>query len=297
MLALFPTVRIVTEALSDVAYATLSGVLLNRLWLGKVELCNHRLRICMWASSTILLVNLPLQFLFLSASMTGDSSWTDAWRWLPYVAATHAGRTMVLSFCLVPCFLLFSFFRASLEKMRNVIIGLGIDAGFIASRALWGHAAADGDFTLREGMQFLHLSSIGIWCGGVLVAGLVTLPMLASRDEENEVEQFGRRLSRTVTLAFAIVVLSGVYNSWKGLGGSVRLLSHSSWGRMLLLKLSFVLIALGHGTRVRFLLKARDRWTHNQTTSMQRWVCAEGLFMLLVLIFSGWLANMPPADM
>lgn len=160
-----------------------------------------------------------------------------------------------------------------------------------------GHAAADGDFTLREAMQFLHLSSIAIWCGGILVAGLATLPMLASREEENEVEQFGRRLSLTVTFAFAIVVLSGLYNSWKGLGGSLRLLSHSAWGCMLLLKLSFVLIALGHGTRVRFLLKARDGWSHNHTTIMQRWVRAEALFMLLILISSGWLANMPPAGM
>lgn len=297
MLGLFPVLRTFTQILSDVAYATLSGVLLNRLWLGRVETCNHRLRVCLWASSTILLVNLPFQFLLLSASMTGDGSWIDAWHWLPYVAATHSGRSMVLSLCFVPCFLLFSFFRSSLERMRNILIGLGIDAGFIASRALWGHAAADGDFTLREAMQFLHLSSIAIWCGGILVAGLATLPMLASREEENEVEQFGRRLSLTVTFAFAIVVLSGLYNSWKGLGGSLRLLSHSAWGCMLLLKLSFVLIALGHGTRVRFLLKARDGWSHNHTTIMQRWVRAEALFMLLILISSGWLANMPPAGM
>lgn len=297
MLALFPTMRICAAALSDIAYAASTGVLLNRLWLGRISTCNQRLRICLGLCSAVLLINLSLQFLLLCVSMTGDNTWQDAWQALPDVAATHSGRTFIVSLCLAPCLLVFSLFPSCLKNMRGVLVGMGLELAFLASRAFSGHAASDGDFTLREGMQFLHLSSIAMWGGGVVVAGLITLPYLASTADPAEILQFTRRLSRTVTVALAIVVLTGIYNSWKGLGGSLSLLPQSAWGRMLLLKVSLVLLVIGHGARVRLLLKARGPWTQGQTTIMRRWVRTEALLMLFVLACSAWLANLPPADM
>ena len=155
----------------------------------------------------------------------------------------------------------------------------------------------NGDFTLREGIQFLHLSAIATWGGGILVAGLITIPYLASIAELGDIVQFGKRLSEAVTIALAVVILSGIYNSWEGLGGSLSPLPNSAWGRMLLLKLSFVLLALGHGVRVRFLLRTQDPWTQSRTSIMRKWVRAEALFILLALVCSAWLANLPPADM
>lgn len=297
MLAFFPTMRICAAALSDVACAASAGVLFNRLWLGRTDNCNRHLRISLVASSAALLLVLPLQFLLLSASMTEDSSWTDAWHALPDVATTHAGHAIILSFCFVPCLLALSFFSASVNTMTGVLTGLGFEAGLLAGRALSGHAASDGDFTLREGMQFLHLGSIAIWGGGILVAGLVVVPHLAAATEFENAAQFGRRLSQTITITLAIVILSGIYNSWKGLGGSLSPLPHSAWGRMLLLKLLFVLLAFGHGLRVRLVLGKRTPWTLSQTKIMRRWMRAEALCMVLVFICSAWLANLPPADM
>ena len=297
MMALFPTMRIFAAALVDTAFAAIVGALFNRLWLGRVGICDLRLKICLRICSAILLVVLPLQFLLLSASMIGDTSWTDAWHAVPDVAATHSGHAMIMSWAFVPLLSALSFFPALLQKLRNINIALGASVGFIACRALWGHAASDGDFTLREGVQFLHLSSIAIWGGGILVAGIVTVPKLASGDEQSHLEQFGKRLSRTVTVSLAIVMLSGIYNLWKGLGGALRPLPESPWGWMLLLKLFFVLIALGHGMRARFLLKTRDGWTQSRSTIFRSWLRAEALIMLLILICSGWLANLPPGGM
>jgi putative copper resistance protein D len=296
MMALFPVMRIFAAALSDVAYAALVGVLLNRLWLGRSVICDRRLCICLRACSVILLVDIPLQFALLSASMIGDTSWADAWHAIPDVADTHSGRVMMASVCLVPFLLAFTFFSNSLKKRRNILIGLALFLALIACRAPIGHSASDGDFTLREGIPFLHLSSIATWGGGILVAGLITIPQLAPV-EPDSLEQFGRNLSRTVTIALSIVILSGIYNSWKELGGSLSPLPHSVWGRMLLLKLSFVLIALGHGVRVRVLLRKHQPWTQSRTTIMKRWVRVEAFFMLLILVCSAWLANLPPAHM
>lgn len=251
----------------------------------------------MIACSIVLLIDIPLQFLFLSASMTGDTSWTDAWRAAPDVAGTHSGHAMIVAFCFVPCILVLSLFRASLRQTGSVLIGIGLEVAFIACRALDGHAAADGDFTAREGIQFLHLSAIASWGGGILVAGLITIPHLASVSKLNEIVRFGKRLSQSVSIALAVVILSGIYNSWKGLGGSLSPLPNSAWGRTLILKLSFVLLALGHGVRVRLLLRTGAPWTPRRTTIMRHWVRMEALCMLFVFICSAWLANLPPADM
>jgi copper resistance protein D len=297
MLTLFPTMRIYADALCDIAYTALAGALVNRLWLGRVSICDRPLRISLIACSAILLVDLPLQFLLLSASMIGDTSWRDAWGAALDVGATHSGRAVIMGFCFVPCLLLFSFLPTSLKRTKSVLIGIALEVGFIACRALHGHAASNGDFTLREGIQFLHLSAIATWGGGILIAGLITIPYLASIAELGDIVQFGKRLSETVTIALAVVILSGIYNSWEGLGGSLSPLPNSAWGRMLLLKLSFVLLALGHGVRVRFLLRTQDPWTQSRTSIMRKWVHAEALFILVVLACSAWLANLPPADM
>ena len=189
------------------------------------------------------------------------------------------------------------FFFSSLKNRRNILTGIALALGLIACHALGGHAASDGDFTLREGIQFLHLSSIATWGGGILIAGLITIPQLSSLEGPGDIEHFGRHLSRTVTIALAIVILSGLYNSWKGLGGSLSPLLHSTWGRMLLLKISFVLIALGHGVRVRLLLRSGEPWPCSRITIFRRWVRVEAFVMILIFVASAWLANLPPADM
>ena len=207
MFELFPTMRTCAAALSDIACAALAGVLLNRLWLGRTSSVNRHLHISLTLSSAVLLLGIPSQFLLLSASMTGDTSWTEAWHALPDVTTTHSGHALVLSFCFVPCFLAFSLFPSALDKTKGILTGIGLAAGLFASRALFGHAASDGDFALREGMQFLHLISIAVWGGGVLVAGLIVVPRLVSTSRSDDIPQFGRRLSRAVTFALVIVIL------------------------------------------------------------------------------------------
>jgi putative copper resistance protein D len=139
------------------------------------------------------------------------------------VAATHAGRATTMGLFFVPCLLLFSLLPTALKGTKSVFIGVALETGFIVCRAFHGDAASDGDFTLREGIQFLHLSAIATWGGGVLVAGLITVPHLVFVAEEAAIVRFGRRLSGTVTIALTVAIVTGVYNSWKGLGGSLSL--------------------------------------------------------------------------
>jgi len=297
MLELFPTMRICADALFDVASAALAGALLNRVWLGRHQGCDRQLGRCLILCSAILVLVLPLQFLLLSASMTGDISWAAAWGAVPDVATTHSGRSAIVSSCLAVPMLMFSLRRTRLGSLKYVSLGGILCVGFIASRAFHGHAASDGDFTLREGVQFLHLSATATWAGGVLVAGLITVPQLSATADLDSVLRFGKRLSGSVTIALAFVVVSGIYNSWKGLNGSLSPILTATWGRVLVFKLCLVFAALVHGIRVRLLLRSSCTWTPIQVNFMRRWMRSEAVFMALTLICSSWLANTSPPNM
>ena len=291
--------RVCAAAALDVAYAASAGTLLNRLWLGgsNTPAGERQLRHWLMVCSLLMLFAIPLQVLLLAASMTGDLSWRLAWSALPDVLTTYSGHTLVMSFCFVPCLLAVSIFPPAFRNKAGIWIGIALVIGIAVYRAGFGHAASDGNFTLREMVQFLHLSSIAIWGGGVAIAGLVVAPHLAVAAGPEEVVQFGRRLSRTVTIALVIVLVSGIYSAWRGLGGSATPLPHTAWGRMLLVKICIVLMALFHGGRVRLLLQESRSSKADQVALIQRWLRAEALLMIFVLVVSAWLANLPPADM
>jgi putative copper export protein len=107
----------------------------------------------------------------------------------------------MMSFCFVPFLLSLSFIPPAFKFKTGIGIGIALLLGLTVYRTAFGHAASDGDFTLREFVQFLHLSSIAIWGGGIVIAGLVVVPHLAVTVKPEEVVQFGRRLSLTVTIA------------------------------------------------------------------------------------------------
>ncbi len=291
--------RVCAAALFDLAYVASGGCLLSLIWLsrGSTPITEKRLAHWLTVGSVLMLVAIPSQLLLLAAAMTGDLSWTLAWSALPDVLTTHAGHTLMVSYCLVPLLLALSLVPSALKNGLGICAGIALLLGITFFRAAFGHAASDGDFTLREFVQILHLSSIAVWGGGVVVAGMVVVPQLSATAQPEAVLPYARRLSSTVTIALIVVVLSGVYNSWKGLGGSLSPLTHTAWGRVLMVKICMVLLALFHGARVRLLLP--QKWNSNldRLALMSRLLRTEALLMLVVLIVSAGLANLPPADM
>lgn len=294
--------RACVAAVFDVAYAVSAGILLNRLLLASSNpcACERQLRICLIVSVSVMLVTGLVQLLLLSAAMTGDLSWKLAWSSLPDVLTTHAGHTLLMSCSFIPLLLLLSIFPWTMKHRAGTWLGIALFLGVTVYRSALGHAASDGDFTIREMMQFLHLCSIAVWGGGVAVSGLALVPQSIATAQPEEILAFVRRLSRTVTVALIVVVLSGIYNAWRGLGGSLVLLPQTAWGRMLTVKVGIVFITFFQGARVRFLLQSKRSPNTDRALlvyQIGRWLRVEAILMICVLIVSGWLANLPLADM
>ncbi|TQK97968.1 copper transport protein [Streptomyces puniciscabiei] len=96
------------------------------------------------------------------------------------------------------------------------------------------HASAGIQVPLAIAAATLHLLAMGAWLGG-LAALLLTL----RRTSPATVARFSRLASASVT----VLVVTGVYQSWRGLG-SWQALTDTTYGRTLLAKLAAVTVLL-----------------------------------------------------
>ncbi|MER5789132.1 copper resistance protein CopC [Streptomyces sp. NPDC001980] len=110
------------------------------------------------------------------------------------------------------------------------------------------HASAGIQVPLAMTSSVLHLLSMALWMGG-LTALLITLQRSATPLPAAVVTRFSRVAFASVT----ILVVTGVYQSWRGLG-SWQALTDTSYGRLLLVKLAAVTLLLAAASQSR-------RWT------------------------------------
>ncbi|MFD5802171.1 copper resistance CopC/CopD family protein [Streptomyces sp. NPDC127020] len=108
----------------------------------------------------------------------------------------------------------------------------------LALASTWGaaeHASAGIQVPLAVASFVLHLLATAVWLGG-LVALLVTLR--AAPDAA-----VVARFSRIALVSVTVLVATGVYQSWRGLG-SWQALTGTTYGRLLLAKVALVTVLL-----------------------------------------------------
>ncbi|MEU1301815.1 copper resistance CopC/CopD family protein [Streptomyces shenzhenensis] len=107
------------------------------------------------------------------------------------------------------------------------------------------HASAGIQVPLAMASSVLHLLAVGVWLGG-LAALLTTLYRAPDEVPAAVVVRFSRLAFAAVT----VLVGTGVYQSWRGLG-SWEALSSTSYGRILVAKLAAVALLLAVAGRSR----------------------------------------------
>lgn len=290
--------RVLAAALFDQCFAAGWGTLLVSLWIGDAPVLRARLRRAAMACALGMLLALPAQGWLLTATMVNSKDLDVVRAQLGDVLmSTHAGRVLLLNFVIVLLLSAMLLVRRS-TTCPWTVARLGAILVLAATRAAAGHAAADGDFTLAELVQFIHLGSIGTWSGGVIASGVLVLPELLREGRNDLATRFMRRLSAVVSVALVFVVLSGIYNSYRGLGGALRPLARTAWGGLLDAKVSLICIALAMGWHNRRRLAGKGVLSPADASRLSLVLRAEAMVMLLILAVSAWLANTaPPTSM
>ncbi|MFJ8704175.1 copper resistance CopC/CopD family protein [Streptomyces ardesiacus] len=117
-------------------------------------------------------------------------------------------------------------------------VGVVLAVALALTWAAAEHAAAGPQVPVAMASSVLHLLATAVWLGG-LVALLTTLRASRSAPGAATVVRF----SRTAFAAVTVLVVTGVYQSWRGLG-SWQALTATTYGRLLLAKVVLVAVLL-----------------------------------------------------
>ncbi|MGW0824981.1 copper resistance CopC/CopD family protein [Streptomyces sp. NPDC002845] len=116
--------------------------------------------------------------------------------------------------------------------------GVALSLGLALTWAAAEHASAGIQVPVAMTSSVLHLLAMAVWLGGL--AALLTV--LYRAPEDLSVTGVAR-FSRLAFTAVTILVVTGVYQSWRGLG-SWEAFTSTSYGRILIAKLGAVLLLL-----------------------------------------------------
>lgn len=165
--------------------------------------------------------------------------------------------------------------------------------------ALSGHAVAMPERTgLAVVMDALHVVGAGGWMGSLLLVLLAGLPVaILRRDGEGaaSVRRLVEAFSPTALAFAALLGLTGIYAAWVHIGFSSALWE-SSYGRVLLLKLAILSLALAIGAYNWRVIRPR-LGSDGASRALRPSVIAELSVGALVLLVTAVLVATPPPPM
>jgi copper resistance protein D len=259
---------IVVRAIHFAATAVTAGALMFRALVADLGLRSRReagaivesqIFKVVWISLAVAVVSglawVLLLTMSLSAEGVGEAVMSGALRdvlnltQFGWVSQIRLALAIVLAICLV-------FERSALWRW----LGLGAAVGLTASIAWTGHAASTTGATgnLHLVADALHVLAASAWIGGLvsLVLLLAAISKIPPLPEAMLAHDVARRFSMLGVLSVAILVLSGIVNTWI-LVGSFGALFVTEYGQILMLKLVIFAFMLAFAAVNRFRLTPR----------------------------------------
>ena len=194
---------------------------------------------------------------------------------------------MTLGFALVAA-LLFAAWLSDRPRLLWPAFVLGL--GFASGLSLSGHAAGEGASWLSQLADWVHLVAASLWVGGLLQLAACVWPTAPALRRE----AFAR-FSRLAGVLVALLVAAGVYLSVLRLPAIADLWG-AGYGRILLLKLGLVALALAWGAFHHFFARpALERGTSGRAVSaLPRSLVGESAVGMAILLAAAVLVNSEP---
>jgi putative copper resistance protein D len=298
--------QVFATTLVNLSLAWIVGVLASRFWLMTAaarwqEPVCKRLSFSMTAGLLACAVGIVLSAWAAAAAMV-DVPWLDAGpAFSEMLRSTHYGHAELAAFGFLVLAIVID---RHLARTRSDIRYLGGIAVLVllvaAARVSIGHAYEHGSMSVAAWVELLHILFMSLWVGAVFIAGWIVLPAGAAAGlSDGGRARYLASLSNWATMALAGILATGVYNSYRMLG-SLRDLSDSDYGHVLVFKLCFVLLAIALGGLNRFhgLPAAGSNGDPVRTQQGLRIVIAilrvESIALLLVLAAAAVLTSSAP---
>lgn len=291
--------QVALAALMNIALAFAIGSALLERWLvlegQPARPAWQRAQSSLVAATFALVLADVLWLVYESASMSGVGLAMGLGAVPTVLGQTHVGHAWCLAF------------GGALLALGAALIGRG---GRAAQAVFWlaviavalgkgsiGHAADAGPFSIAVAVQALHVLATGVWGGIVLAGGLLVLPALDTSTTRGVLIRVAARVSNASATALIVVVATGVFNAYRGLGGSLDPLSESTWGHVFTLKAALVLFAvlLGGLNRTFALPRLRRTASTEDAHTFNNVLHLEALVMIGIFVVAAVLAHCMPA--
>jgi copper transport protein len=122
----------------------------------------------------------------------------------------------------------------------------------LSTVSLAGHAGSGPAAPLGLAADGLHLAAVSVWLGGLALLLTAVLP----RRDPVELRQVLPRFSRLAFGAVAVIVTTGLVQSWRQVA-TLDALAATQYGRLLLAKITLVVLLLAAGAVSRALVHRR----------------------------------------
>jgi putative copper resistance protein D len=177
----------------------------------------------------------------LGQAFTPEALWS-------LLASTQYGRIWITRMALMTLLAGILWLRSQEQDNKDWwalrLEGIGLALCILVAQAGMGHSATGEGLTLMYQVlaDGLHLLSTGVWLGGLPVLALLLSWGMRRQDRSAEqvVAEATWRFSSLALVSMGLIVLSGLANAWE-LVGSVPALVGTTYGRVLLLKVSLLL--------------------------------------------------------
>lgn len=235
-----------------------------------------------------------------SVLMSGDANgYRESDTLLTVLNDTQFGR--IWRWRLILLTILSFFFMWRVLRRRRPLTGPVLVSGIVlvTSLAGVGHGAMGigYDEWIHLGNQAMHLLAAAVWVGGLLSLFFVTWRARQSALSAEVLACALRRFSAVGFAAVLLIVASGLLNSWF-LVGSIHGLLHTTYGQVLIAKVSFFLCMITLALFNRLELMPRLTHAAHAGSSLRlllRTVAIEQVFAVLVLASVSVLGTLTPA--
>ena len=208
----------------------------------------------------------------------------------PIATGTRLGTAfvaMTLGYAVVAALLLVAWL---VDRTALLVPAFAVALGFASGLSLSGHSAADAGASWKSQLaDWVHLSAASVWVGG-LVAMLVAVWPLAPGLRRLAFARF----SRLAMMLIGLLVVAGIYLSVLRLP-RVAALWEEPYGRVLLVKLALVSVALAWGAFHHFVIApALPRGGDRFVVRVGRSLAGEALVATAVLLAAAVLVDSKP---
>src|SRR5207247_1867667 len=167
-------------------------------------------------------------------------------------------------------------------------------AAMLAGITVSSHAVGSGPAAAV--LDWLHLLGTSLWIGGLAPLWLV-LRHAPAADRASVARILVPRFSRLAAMAVGILLVTGVYSALVHVG-SLPALTVTPYGRTLLVKLLFVILAVALGAYHRFVMRPRlegPQPADHAPRAFLRSLAAEAVLGAVILLAVALLTITPPA--